>query len=100
MGNHRITHELIRVHVPGSYAQDSWGVAIEVKYIRHDQVATPGAVDDATGEEHAQEEEPVDELRAGAGQADLVAEPVDVEEWGRELKKDKDGGVEIDERAL
>lgn len=90
----------LRVHVPGSHTQNSGGVAVEVEYIRHNQVAAPGAVDDAAAEERTQKEEPVDELRAGAGQADLVAKPVDIEEWRGELKKDKYGGVEIDKRAL
>lgn len=73
---------------------------MEVEYIRHDQVAAPGTVNDAAGEKRAQEEEPINKLRTGAGQADLVAEPVDIEEWRGELKKDKYWGVEIDERAL
>lgn len=88
------------MHVLGGHAQNSGRAAVEVEYIRHDQVAAPGAVDDAAGEEHAQKEDPVDELRAGAGQADLITEPVDIEEWRGELKEDKYGGVEIDERAL
>lgn len=88
------------MRVLGSHAQNSGRVAVEVEHICHDQVAAPGAVDDTAGEEHAQKEHPVDKLRAGAGQADLVAEPVDIEEWRGELKEDKDGGVEIDERAL
>jgi len=59
-----------------------------------------GAPDEAAGEEDEEEEEAVVELEAGAGEVELVEEPVDVEEGGGELVEDEGWGVEVDEGAL
>lgn len=69
-------------------------------YIVHDEKAAPGTIDDTTPEKGTQEEEPVDELCAGASKPDFVAEPVDVEEWGGKLEKYEYWGVKVDEGTL
>lgn len=59
-----------------------------------------GAPDEAAGEEDEEEEEAVVQLEAGAGEIELVEEPVDVEERRGELVEDEGRGVEVDEGAL
>jgi hypothetical protein len=58
------------------------------------------APDDAAAEEGGCQKGAVDGLVDAAGELELVAEPVDVEEWGGELVEEEDGGVEIDEGSL
>ena len=59
-----------------------------------------GAPDEAAGEKGREQDEPVVELDAGAGQVELVAKPVDVEEGGGELVEDEGGSVEVDKGTL
>ena len=64
---------------------------------------TGGVVDapeEAGGEEGGDEEDAVVELEGGAGEAELVEEPVDVEEGGGELVEDEGRGVEVEDRPL
>lgn len=68
--------------------------------VGEDLVGLVGAVDEAGGEEGEEEGEAVVELELGPGEAELVAEPVDVEEGGGELPEDEDGGVVVDEGSL
>ena len=54
-----------------------------------------------TGEEEGgDEDDAVEPLVVCAGQVQLVEEPVDVEEGGRELVEDEDGAVVVDKGAL
>ena len=55
---------------------------------------------DAAEEEGEREQGAVDGLVDGAGEVELVAEPVDVEEGGAELVEEEDGAVEVDEWSL
>lgn len=87
-------------HIPHAQGQHGRRVGRDVEHIFHHQIAAPRAVDHTAGEESTQEEEAVDELCAGAGETDFVAEPVDVEEWAGKLEEDEDRGVEVDEWAL
>jgi hypothetical protein len=59
-----------------------------------------GAPEEAAGHEGQEQEDAVDELQGGAGEGELVAEPVDVEEGGGELVEDEGWGVEVHEGAL
>lgn len=59
-----------------------------------------GAPHQAAGEEGGDQHEAVVELGAGAGHAQLVEEPVDVEEGRGELPEDEDGTVVVDEWPL
>ena len=54
----------------------------------------------ATAEEAREEEDAVVPLGAGAGHVQLVEEPVEVEEGGRELVEDEGGAVEVDKGSL
>ena len=59
-----------------------------------------GAPEEAAGHECQEQEDAVDELQGGAGEVELIAEPVDVEEGGGELVEDEGWGVEVHEGAL
>jgi hypothetical protein len=59
-----------------------------------------GAVQQAGAGKGAQQEDAVDELQRAAGEVELVAEPVDVEEGRGELVEDEGGCVVVDERSL
>ena len=68
--------------------------------IAEDQVAAVVAPDNATAEEGRSEECAVDSLVDGAGEVELVAEPVNVEERARKLVQKEDRSVVVEERAL
>ena len=59
-----------------------------------------GAPDEAAGEEHEEEDDPVVPLVFRAGEVDFVEEPVDVEEGGGEFVEDECWAVEIEEGSL
>lgn len=65
-----------------------------------DNSGLPGAPDQAAAEEGDEEGDAVVQLDAGARHVELVAEPVDVEEGGRELVEDEGRGVEVEEGSL
>lgn len=60
-------------------------------------ICTP---EQAAGHECQEQEDAVDELEGRAGERELVAEPVDIQEGRRKLVKDKGRGVEVDEGSL
>lgn len=60
-------------------------------------VSTP---DEAARKKCGEESEAVVELNFGAGEVELVAEPVDIEEWGGEFEEDEGWGIEVDKGPL
>lgn len=58
------------------------------------------APNEAATNESGNENDAVYPLVGTACQVELVEEPVEVVEWGRELIEDKDGGVVVDKGAL
>lgn len=65
-----------------------------------DQVAAVVAPDNATAEEGCGQECAVDSLVDGTSEVELVAEPVDVQEWARKLVQKEDRCVVVEEWAL
>ena len=58
------------------------------------------APEEAAGHECKEQEDTVDKLEGGAGERELVAEPVDVEEGRGELVEDERWCVEVHEGSL
>lgn len=69
-------------------------------HVHVDVCGLPGSPDETAEEEREEQQHPVVPLRTAAGHVDLVEEPVDVEERGRELVEDESRGVEVDEGSL
>lgn len=75
-------------------------VVHSLPHVLVDDGGLPGAPDQTTGEEGDEEGDAIVELHAGSGHVELVAEPVDIEEGGRELVEDEGRGVEVEEGSL
>ena len=63
-------------------------------------VGLVGSPDETAAEEGKNESKSVVELPLGAGQTELVKEPVDVEEDRRKLPKNEGGAVVVDKGTL
>lgn len=79
---------------------DERATANGAKDIEEDAQGGVGAPDEAAAEEGREEDDAIGELEIGAGEGELVEEPVDVEEGRRELVEDECGRVEVEEGSL
>lgn len=68
--------------------------------VRKDDDRVVGAPDETAEKEGAEQEDAVVELEAGSGEVELVAEPVDIQEWRGKLVQDECWRVEVDEWSL
>jgi len=69
-------------------------------HVAEDVVGAVKAPHDAAAEKGAGQDGAVDGLVDGAGEVELVAEPVDVEEGRGELIEQEDWAVEVEEGSL
>ena len=90
------------VQCPARYAGLEVRVPVPIGpvHVAEDPDGAVDAPDQAAAEECDDEEDAVDGLVDGAGEFELVAEPVDVEEGAAQLVEEEDGGGEVDEGAL
>lgn len=59
-----------------------------------------GAPNKAAGKERKQKQKSIIQLCLRSGHVEFVEEPVEVQEWGRELVEDEGAAVEVDKWSL